>query len=95
MLLLNGNSKHGIANTLKLTPNSLKLTLNLFYPILLGRHLMVSPFKSRVMLQSIMPKEPLKPLIPLDELKKVVAQIVNAPKEKVERVKEATKRKKS
>lgn len=41
-----------------------------------------------------MAKEPLKPLIPLDDLKKVVAQIVNAPKEKVERVKAETKRKK-
>ena len=39
-------------------------------------------------------KEPLEPLIPLDELKNVVAQIVNAPKEKVERVKADTKRKK-
>jgi vacuolar-type H+-ATPase subunit E/Vma4 len=37
-------------------------------------------------------REPLK-LIPLDDLKKVVAQIVNAPKEKVERIKAETKRK--
>ncbi|HEX3457856.1 MAG TPA: hypothetical protein VHR97_07855 [Candidatus Baltobacteraceae bacterium] len=40
-----------------------------------------------------MAKEPLKPLISLDNLKKVVAQIVNAPKEKVERIKAETKRK--
>jgi hypothetical protein len=39
-----------------------------------------------------MAKKPLQPLIPLDDLKKVVAQIVNAPKEKVERVKAQTKR---
>lgn len=39
-----------------------------------------------------MEKKPLEPLIPLDELKKVVAQIVNAPKEKVERIKASTKR---
>jgi vacuolar-type H+-ATPase subunit E/Vma4 len=38
-----------------------------------------------------MPKEPLKPLIPLDDLRKVLAQIVNAPKEKVERIKAETK----
>jgi hypothetical protein len=38
-----------------------------------------------------MAKQPLQPLIPLDDLKKVVAQIVNAPKEKVERVKTQTK----
>jgi hypothetical protein len=37
-------------------------------------------------------KEPLK-LIPLDDLKKVLAEIVNAPKETVERVKAKTKRK--
>jgi|HubBroStandDraft_5_1064220.scaffolds.fasta_scaffold07255_5 hypothetical protein len=42
-----------------------------------------------------MSKEPLKPLIPLDDLKKVLAQIVNAPKEKVERVKAKTKRNKA
>jgi vacuolar-type H+-ATPase subunit E/Vma4 len=41
-----------------------------------------------------MAKQPLQPLIPLDDLKKVVAQIVNAPKEKVERVKAETKQKK-
>jgi hypothetical protein len=40
-------------------------------------------------------REPLKPLIPLDDLKKVVAQIVNAPKEKVERIKAETKQKKN
>jgi hypothetical protein len=39
-----------------------------------------------------MAKQPLQPLIPLDDLKKVVAQIVNAPKEKVERVKAEAKR---
>jgi vacuolar-type H+-ATPase subunit E/Vma4 len=41
----------------------------------------------------VKPKQPLQPLIPLDDLKKVVAQIVNAPKEKVERIKAETKRK--
>jgi len=40
-------------------------------------------------------REPLNPLISLDDLKKAVAQIVNAPKEKVERVKAATKQKKT
>lgn len=41
-----------------------------------------------------MTKKPLEPLIPLDDLKQIVAQIVNAPKEKVERVKAETKQKK-
>jgi hypothetical protein len=42
----------------------------------------------------IMAKKPLEPLIPLDELKQVLAKIVNAPKEKVERAKAKTKPKK-
>lgn len=40
-----------------------------------------------------MAKEPLKPLIPISDLKKVLAEIVNAPPEKVERVKAKTKKK--
>ena len=42
-------------------------------------------------------RKPLNPLIPLDDLKKVLAQIVNAPKEKFERIKadEKAKRKKA
>jgi hypothetical protein len=43
----------------------------------------------------VKPKQPLQPLIPLDELKKVVAQIVNAPKEKVERAKAKTSKPKT
>ncbi|HVR45603.1 MAG TPA: hypothetical protein VMT95_03010 [Candidatus Binatia bacterium] len=40
-----------------------------------------------------MKPKPLNPLIPLDELKKVLGEIVNASPEKVERVKVRTKRK--
>jgi hypothetical protein len=47
------------------------------------------------MMGRAMAKEPLKPLIPLDDLKKVLAEIVNAPKEKVEAVKAKTKEKKA
>ena len=42
-----------------------------------------------------MAKQPLEPLIPLDDLKKVLAKIVNAPKEEVERIKAESKRKTS
>jgi hypothetical protein len=37
-----------------------------------------------------MAKQPLQPLIPLSELKKVLTEIVNAPSEKVERAKAKT-----
>jgi hypothetical protein len=39
-------------------------------------------------------QKPLNPLIPIKDLKKVLAEIVNAPPEKVERVKAKTKLKK-
>jgi hypothetical protein len=38
--------------------------------------------------------KPLNPLIPISDLKKVLAEIVNAPPEKVERVKAKTKKEK-
>jgi hypothetical protein len=40
-----------------------------------------------------MAKKPLEPLIPLDDLKKVLGEIVHASPEKVKRVKVKTKRK--
>jgi hypothetical protein len=41
-----------------------------------------------------MAKKPLQPLIPLDDLKKVLSEIVNAPAEMVERAKAKTAKRK-
>ena len=45
------------------------------------------------MMLNSMAKKPLEPLIPLDDLKKVLAEIVHATPEEVQRVKIKTKRK--
>jgi hypothetical protein len=46
----------------------------------------------RAMILGTMAKKPLQPLIPLEDLKKVLAEIVHAPAEKVEIAKAKTKR---